>query len=122
MHAEAQVAHMDIPESKLGVNWIRAFNTQLPDDVAVSAVERVDRNFHAQYCARSKLYAYSLWLSYDYTPPRLRPFVWPCGPLRLEPMQQAARYLLGRHDFASFRNSGVDYDSTVRTLTRLELL
>ncbi|MBQ4132858.1 MAG: tRNA pseudouridine(38-40) synthase TruA [Desulfovibrionaceae bacterium] len=121
VHAEAQVAHMDVPKSKADINWIRAFNTQLPDDVAISAIEPVDSDFHAQYSARSKLYAYSLWMSYNYTPPRLRPFVWSCGPLNLELMQEAARCLLGRHDFASFRNTGVDYNSTVRTLTKAEL-
>ena len=121
VHAEAQVAHMDVPKSKAGVNWIRIFNTQLPSDVAVSAIEPVDETFHAQYSAKSKLYAYNLWLSRDYTPPRLYPFVWPCGPVDLQPMQEAVKHLLGRHDFASFRNVGVEYASTMRTIIKAEL-
>ena len=121
VHADGQVAHMDVPKSKAGVNWIRAFNTQLPHDVAVAEVIPVDHDFHAQYSALGKLYTYSLWLSRDYTPPRLRPFVWNCGPLNLDLMQEAAKHLLGRHDFASLRNVGADYSSTVRTITKAEL-
>ena len=121
VHADGQVAHMDVPKSKAGVNWIRAFNTQLPHDVAVAEAIPVERDFHAQYNALGKLYTYSVWLSRDYAPPRLRPFVWPCGPLNLDLMQEAAKHLLGRRDFASLRNVGADYTSTVRTITKAEL-
>lgn len=122
VHADAQIAHMDVPLKRVNMNWLRAFNTQLPPDVAVSKVEPVPFDFHAQYNAVSKLYSYNLWLSQEYTPPRLRPFVWTCGPLDLEAMQKAARHMTGKHDFASLRNVGVNYKTTVRTVSQIELM
>ena len=116
VHAEAQVAHMDVPLNRAGVNWQRFFNTQLPGDVAIAKVEAVPQTFHAQYSALSKLYTYSLWLKPDYTPPRLKNFVWSCGPLNLEAMQEAAKHFIGCIDCASFRNVGVEYRTTIRTV------
>lgn len=122
VHADAQVAHMDVPAHKTDVNWLRALNAQLPHDVAVASVEAVPNTFHAQYSAISKRYAYSLWLRKDYTPPRIQKFVWSVGELNLEAMQQAALHLVGTKDFSSFRNFGADYATTVRTVESVKLL
>lgn len=122
VHADAQVAHMDIPLSRTHVNWLRVFNTQLPPDIAITSIEPVPDTFHAQYSAVSKLYAYTLWLNPEYIPPKLRPFVWGCGPVNLELMQEAAKHLVGTHDFASMRNVGVEYTTTVRTISKAEML
>ena len=119
--AEAQVAHMDVPLKRAGVNWQRFFNTQLPNDVAIAAIEPVPQSFHAQFSALSKLYTYSLWLKPDYTPPRLKNFVWSCGPLNLAAMQQAATHFIGRIDCASFRNVGVEYRTTIRTIEQVSM-
>jgi pseudouridylate synthase I len=121
VHAEAQVAHMDVPLNRANVNWQRFFNTQLPGDVAIAKVEPVPQTFHAQYSALSKLYSYSLWLKPDYTPPRLKDFVWSCGPLNLEAMQKAAKHFVGRIDCASFRNVGVEYRTTIRTIELVKM-
>jgi tRNA U38,U39,U40 pseudouridine synthase TruA len=48
-------------------------------------------------------------------PPTLAPFVWPCPwPLDLDALNQAARHVIGTHDFTSFAAS--DPDLTARTL------
>jgi len=122
VHADAQIAHMDVPMSRTHVNWLKVFNTQLPPDIAVTAIEPVPHTFHAQYSAVSKLYAYTLWLKPEYIPPKLRPFVWGCGPVNIDQMQEAAKHLLGTHDFASMRNVGVEYRTTVRTISKAEML
>lgn len=116
VHAEGQVAHFDVPDDKVDMDWQRTFNAMLPDDIAVLAVERVADDFHARINATGKVYTYSLWLSRRYTPPRLHPFVWVTGPLDVPAMEQAAQQLVGTHDFASFQNVGTELESTVRTV------
>ncbi len=116
VHADAQVAHMDIPVRRLSVDWRLALNTLLPYDIRVIRAEQVSDDFHAQFSARRKKYVYRLWLNLRYTPPKLYPFVWACGPVDVSRMLEAARYLEGRQDFASLRNNGTDLRSTVRTM------
>lgn len=120
VHAEAQVAHVDIPESQKSLDWQLALNTSLPPSIRIVSVDAVPDTFHAQHNAKRKFYDYRLWLSRRYTPPWLYPFVWSCGPLQIPLMDEAAKYLTGTKDFASFRNSGSDVPNTVRTLFSLQ--
>lgn len=116
VHAEAQVAHLDIPESRAGMDWQLALNTLLPRDIRIAEAVLVPSAFHAQHSAIRKTYEYRLWLSRRYTPPQLYPFVWACGPVDVARMDEAAAALLGTHDFASLKNAGTDLQTTVRTL------
>ena len=120
VHADAQVAHFDIPKEKLQVDWLRAFNKQLPPDITVLQVEHVDDDFHARFGATRKEYTYRLWLSGNIMPPHLAPFVWACGKLNVSAMDAAARHLTGTHDFASFQNTGTDIQSTIRTISTIK--
>ena len=116
VHAEAQVAHVDVPEAKGDIDWQVALNTSLPPGIRIVEAVRAPDDFHAQHHAIRKTYDYRLWLSRRYTPPWLHPFVWACGPLDVSRLDEAARFLVGTHDFASLRNAGTDVLSTVRTM------
>ena len=116
VHAEAQVAHLDIPESRARMDWQLALNTLLPRDIRIADALLVPDSFHAQHSAIRKTYEYRLWLSRRYTPPQLYPFVWACGPVDVARMDEASRHLLGTRDFASLKSAGTDLRSTVRTV------
>ena len=116
VHAEAQVAHLDIPESRAGMDWQLALNTLIPRDIRIADAVIVPDTFHAQHSAVRKTYEYRLWLSKRYTPPQLYPFVWACGPVDVARMDEASGYLLGTQDFASLKNAGTDLRTTVRTM------
>ena len=116
VHAEAQVAHLDVPESRARMDWQLALNTLLPRDIRIADAVLVPDTFHAQHSAVRKTYEYRLWLSKRYTPPQLFPFVWACGPVDVERMDEGSRYLLGKRDFASLKNAGTDLRTTVRTI------
>ncbi len=122
VHADGQVAHVDIPASRRGVDWQLALNTLLPNDIRISHAEEAPAGFHAQFSAKRKRYVYRLWLSRRYTPPKLYPFVWSCGPLDVSTMLEAARCLEGEHDFASLKNQGTEILSTVRTMYAVRCL
>ncbi|NPA05844.1 MAG: tRNA pseudouridine(38-40) synthase TruA [Chloroflexi bacterium] len=97
----------------------RALNARLPADVRVWAVREAPPDFHPRYAARGRRYVYWLWCS-----PERHPFmrrytwqVWPCP--RAEALHQAARALVGRHDFAALGTPPAGpRGSTVRTVYR----
>lgn len=117
VHAEGQVAHVDVPDSR--VDWRRALNAHLPRDIRVLAAEAAPSGFHARYSAVGKWYAYGLYCGHEPVPPRLEPFVWAVPRLDTCAMESVAALLTGRHDFASFQNAGTPVANTVRTITAI---
>ncbi|MDP2847096.1 MAG: tRNA pseudouridine(38-40) synthase TruA [Humidesulfovibrio sp.] len=121
VHALGQCAHFDAPEHLSHVPWAKALNCLLARDVRVVSATVAPPNFHAQFDAQSKIYAYTLWLDRSHVNPLRRRFVWDVLPPRLNvaAMDEAAGILMGTHDFNSFRNLGTPLGSrgTVRTLT-----
>src|SRR5574344_1637098 len=121
VHADGQVAHVDVPDTRAGLDWVRICNGRLPEDVRVMDARPAPPDFHARFSARGKIYTYQLWQNHRCMPPRLAPFVWDCGfRLDWDAVARAMPYLTGTHDFASFQNTGTDIQSTERTLHRLE--
>jgi tRNA pseudouridine38-40 synthase len=91
----------------------KALNAHLPDDVAVTAVERRPLGFHARYDARWREYRYRIWTGDRQ--PLAAGFVWQRpGGLDLQVMQEAASKLIGTHDVASFAGGGEGVPGSVR--------
>lgn len=116
VHAEGQVAHFDIPEKYLKLNWITALKSKLPSDISIITADLVDDTFHARFSSIKKTYSYSLWLDYEVIYPRMLPYCWQCGPLDIDRIIKAADDLIGEHDFASFQNVGSIVLDTTRCL------
>ena len=116
VHAEAQAAHFDPPETSNICDWRKALNANLPGDIRILEAVRVPEDFDARRSATGKRYAYTLYTGKDAIPPRLAPYAWGVRPLDVPAMHEAAALLAGRHDFASFRNVGTPVLSTTRTL------
>ncbi len=120
VHALAQVAHFKT-ESPIDLNSLqRALNSLLPKDVLIKRAEEVDRDFHAQKKARSKVYEYRI-LNQPLRSVFHRQYSWHI-PQKLdeEAMSKAALFLIGEHDFSSFRSSGTPTKTPVRTVFRAE--
>jgi len=115
VHAEAQVAHCDVPALR-AINWQAALNVNLPSDIRILSAQEAAAGFHACFDAQKKTYRYDLWLSRQTAPPRLSPFVWHCGPLDLPRLDAALPLLVGKHDFRTFQNRGTAIRDTVRTV------
>lgn len=122
VHAEGQVCHCDLPASAGRIDWMRALNTKLPPDIRVLEASWTGLSFHARRSAKAKQYAYSLWLGPERALPRVSAFVWSAPPLDPALFLPALPLLQGRHDFASFRNTGAQQTATVRTLYTITCL
>jgi len=124
VHALAQVAHFDltadISEFKLRES-INAWLRDLEAPVAVVEVEKVSEDFHARFDAKSRAYVYRL-LNRRAPSPLLANRVWCCSfSLNIDDMRKGAQYLLGHHDFSSFRGAGCQAKSPLKTLDKLEI-
>ena len=132
VHALAQVAHADVPDT-LKMNeqaWVRALNVRLPHSIRVLGCEDTHGDFHARFDALGKIYAYRLWRA-DVHSPFETGRAWHLhGPLDLQVLTAAAQLLCGTHNFArlSANRGGMsederreDSDSLTRTIRRFEL-
>ena len=121
VHALMQVVHFDTDRDRDAHSWIRGTNAGLPRDIAVQWALPTTDAFHCRACATSRRYAYVLLES------PVRPSVdagrvgWSFRPLNEAAMQQAANYLLGEHDFSSFRASQCQALSPIKTLLAIDL-
>jgi tRNA pseudouridine38-40 synthase len=121
VHALGQVISFrtggTIPTEKISV----AMNSLLPRDIVAREACEVTPEFHARYSAKSRAYKYTMLN--DVAPSAMfGRFSWYL-PHRMDVtlMSQAARSLLGVHDFTSFSSADMDTPSRVREVTKLSI-
>jgi tRNA pseudouridine38-40 synthase len=101
--------------------WVRGVNTLLPSAVAVQWAQPVAGDFHARFNAVERSYCYVLQVS------RVRPALlagkvgWFHLPLDLANMLEAARTLVGRHDFSAFRSAECQAKSPEREMREITI-
>jgi len=121
VHARGQVAHFDLARPTTPAEVRDAVNYHLrPLPVVVLTAEAVGDDFHARFSATGRAYLYRILVRR--APPALdrgRAW-WVPVPLDAEAMAAAARALVGRHDFTSFRASHCQAASPVKTLDLLK--
>lgn len=122
VHARAQV--VSFPEERpLPLQaYVKGMNALLPEDVAVQAAALEPDGFDARRSARGKRYRYVI----ENVPTRAplgRLQAWQLfGPLDVAAMREAARHLVGRHDFAAFQAADCAARHAVREVRRLDVL
>lgn len=119
VHARGQVASFTTASSVRPEQLQRALNGVLAPELVLIDATYAPGGFDARFSAKAREYVYRIHEAALPDPFTAR-FVWHRpGDLRLGPMREAARLLVGEHDFASFcRPPGGDR-STVRDLRRL---
>ena len=121
VHGLMQVVHFDTQLQRETASWVRGTNAFLPSDIAVQWAQVVPDEFHSRGSAIARRYAYVVLES------TVRPSVeagrvgWVYRPLNGLAMRQAAQYLVGEHDFSSFRAAQCQAKSPVKTINRIEI-
>ncbi len=120
VHAKGFAAHFKT-KSSLSDNSIKnALNYYLPNDVIVLSAKTMPNSFHARFSAKSKTYQYEIWNHRTRPIYDKAPFVlWATQKLNVARMRKAGGFLIGRHDFNAFRDSGEEERKTIRTIRRL---
>ncbi len=116
VHALEQVVHFETAADR-GLNaWIMGGNTHLPEDVRIIWCKEAVRDFHARYSAIARFYRYII-LNRGMKSALLRKqATWCYYPLDAYKMHQAAQFLIGDHDFSSFRAQGCQSKSPRRMM------
>ena len=120
VNALGQVVHFDTDKEIVASNFIYHINEILPDDISVNNLRLVPNSFHAQKSAKARYYKYELInrkykQAFDGDVLRVK------YDLDVERMQNALNFLLGKHDFSSFKSSGTLNPSKVCLITRAEV-
>lgn len=116
VHALGQVANFKTESGLSAAEIQKGLNSMLPRDIVIISAEEAEPGFHAQLSARSKTYVYRI-LNRPFPSALLRDRAWFMPyPLEVRFMDEAARMLVGRHDFKAFAQSGATVKSTVRTV------
>ena len=120
VNALGQVVHFDYDKDIVASDLIYHMNEILPDDISVNNLRVVPDRFHAQKSAKSRYYRY-VFINRRYKQAFDGDILRVKFGVNIERMQKALNYLLGEHDFSSFKSSGTLNPSKVCTLTRVEV-
>lgn len=114
VHASGQVVHFDTSSERSRRGWLLGANSNLPDDINVAWVHRVDDAFHARFSATARSYRYRILNRLQRSALHRDRAWWVYQPLDAGAMHQAAQRLMGRHDFSAFRAAGCQASTPVR--------
>ncbi len=122
VHALGQMAHFDLEKTFAADSVRDALNYHLrPAPIAVIEAAIAAPEFHARFSATARTYFYRILCRRS--PPALdRGRVWHLmRNLDARAMHEAAQFLVGQHDFTTFRSSECQAKSPVKTLDRLDV-
>ncbi len=122
VHAEGQVASVEIERDITAGKLRAAINGNVGRDLRVLSVETAADDFHARYSAIEKTYVYRI-----VNGPVISPFWWryahhDARALDLEQMREGAELFHGRHDWTAFSAAQSDVEDRVRTVTEIEIV
>jgi tRNA pseudouridine38-40 synthase len=121
VHGVGQVVHFDTSSLRDLRGWIFGCNTRLPDAISVRWAKVVGDEFHARFSAQARAYRYVIYNHPVRPALGIKHLSWNFRPLDLALMQQASRYLLGEHDFTSFRATGCQAKSPVKEVQKIDV-
>ncbi|MDI9347779.1 MAG: tRNA pseudouridine(38-40) synthase TruA [Methylacidiphilales bacterium] len=121
VHATCQVVHFDTKSLRKDDAWVRGSNGYLPSSIKVKWVKEVDDTFHARFSALSRSYRYIIWNDFTCSALLQGLTSWCYTPIDIAEMQNASKYLLGTHDFSSFRSAGCQAKTPIRTIESISI-
>ncbi len=121
VHALEQVVHFDTHAVRQLSAWVRGVNAILPKNIAVQWAHPVPDEFHARFSAQARSYRYLLINRPVRSAIQHGKAGWFHAPLDVGGMREAAQYLLGEHDFSSFRAAECQAKSPVKNLAQLDI-
>ncbi|MDD3012796.1 MAG: tRNA pseudouridine(38-40) synthase TruA [Candidatus Gastranaerophilales bacterium] len=104
VHAKGQVVHFDLPFEIDTYKFIHSMNSVLPADISIISIKQTERDFHSQRSAQYRWYKYTI-------NNRQQRSSWFNNALHIsqeldiDNMNKALSYLIGKHDFSSFKSS-----------------
>ena len=131
VHATGQVAHFDLDEngledknSKLGklTMGLNFYLSRLYENkISILETNKVSNEFHSRFSAKGRKYKYCI-LNRRTASPLLRNKSWRIpNHLDLKLMENASKYLIGKHDFTAFRSIDCQAKSPIKTIDNITI-
>ena len=119
VNSTGQMVHFDLDKDIVASNFVYSLNEILPDDISVSDLKVVPETFHAQKSAVSRRYVYEFINrrcknAFDGDLLRVK------YPINVDRIQKSLDYIIGEHDFSSFKSSGTLNPSKICLITKAE--
>lgn len=121
VHARGQVAALKAEKAIEARKIPMAMNVRLPDDIVIVDCKEVPGDWHPRYCTHRKTYEYRIYNGPVHYPHDKRHSYHCRKPLNLALMKQAAKLMVGTHDFESYSSAGKSVEDTVRTIYDISL-
>ena len=121
VHAYGQVANFKCDTRLSAGDFLGGLNSLTPEDIVIAACEEVPDEFHARFCATSKIYQYCI-LNRSNPAAIMRQYAWHIRKaLDLDAMRTALPHLIGSHDFKAFEGAGSPRAHTIRKVYEVDL-
>ena len=121
VHAISQVFDFETEIIRDNLSWIKGINSNLPKTIAVKKIFQVPEDFDSRFSAIKRHYKYGIInrrapLTFD------KGKYWRVGrKLNIDPMITASKYLIGHHDFTTFRSSHCQSKSPFKTIDEINI-
>ena len=122
VHASGQVVHFDTPVERPLIAWVMGANANLPGDISVTWAKVMPAHFHARFKACARRYRYVIYNDQIRPAHLAEEVTWNHRPLDVQRMREAARALVGTHDFTSFRALKCQAKSPIKTVHHLHVI
>lgn len=121
VHAINQVAHFETIVDRGSYQWLCGINRYLPRGFSGRWIRKTTDDFHARWSAIARSYAYVLYSS-PHSPGWSEGMChWYYYNLNEDAMREAAHYIIGEHDFSSFRAASCDSASAYRRVEEVRI-
>ncbi len=121
VHSIGQIFHFDILNYIDIKKILYSLNSILPNDINIKWIKYVNFNFHSRYNALARRYIYIIYNS-AIKSSFLNKLVTFCNyKLDINLMIKSSRFLIGKHNFSSFRSSGCESKNPVKIIYYLNI-
>lgn len=121
VHSIGQVVHFKTISVRSEYAWTVGVNTYLSKNISIKWVKEVPDNFNARYSAIGRTYRYIIYNNVCRSSILYEKSNHIYKNLNVFKMHSKAQYLLGEHDFSSFRALGCQSFSSIRKITKINI-
>ena len=122
VHAYCQVIHFDTDKARKIQSWINGGNSLLSEDIRILWAKKEKEEFHARFSAVSRSYRYILRLSKLPSALVKNRTLWIKNKLDIDAMKKSSKFLIGEHDFSSFRGSSCQSKTPFRKIQKISFI
>lgn len=123
VHALGQVGNFNLKKDTNETIVLKALNAHLKNErISILSCEKVSNEFSARFSAKQRIYQYLILNRNSKPAIDVNRVWWIPKKLNVEQMQKAAKYLVGKHDFTSFRATACQAKSPIRTIDDIVII